>query len=129
MSYETTLRECPFCGGETWEPLSRRWKNAVGDISYSAYVHCPECEFSIETKSCGYETAEEAIEAATEAWNTRATLGSGTCRWQSEKHGPLYDVFSCSACGYEYAESRTDMGATDLTPNFCPNCGRKVVNE
>ncbi len=66
-----TLLPCPFCGGEAWEPLSKKWTNALGDESWSAYVHCPECNLTVETKSCGYETAGEAESAIIEEWNTR----------------------------------------------------------
>lgn len=83
-----------------------------------------ECQFDechgeskLEIWDC---TPEQAI---------AAMLGRGTCEWQCEKHGPLYDVYSCSVCKYEYAESRTDRGATDLVPNYCPNCGAKVVDK
>ena len=55
-----------------------------------------------------------------------AMAGAGECEWQLVKSGVLYDVWRCSACGYEHAESRTDPGATELDPNFCPNCGGRV---
>ena len=78
MSDETILLPCPFCGEEPWEPSPKRWTNAIGDESWSAFVHCPECILTVETKSCGYETAEAAIEDAARKWNTRATVGNGT---------------------------------------------------
>jgi len=57
-----------------------------------------------------------------------ATLGSGTCEWQLEHSGTLYDKWRCSKCGYLFVESRTDQGIKeDFEPNFCPNCGVKVV--
>ena len=49
-----------------------------------------------------------------------------TCEWQLVHCGPLYDKYRCSDCGYEYVESRTDDGATELDPNFCPKCGKAV---
>lgn len=55
-----------------------------------------------------------------------ATLGSGECEWLLEHSGTLYDKWRCSKCGYLHVESRTDGGATDLDPNFCPNCGKAV---
>ena len=54
-----------------------------------------------------------------------ATLG-GECEWVLEHSGTLYDRWRCSECGYEYVDSRTDSGATELDPRFCPNCGRRV---
>lgn len=55
-----------------------------------------------------------------------AELGSGTCEWLLEHSGTLYDKWRCSKCGYLHVESRTDGSATDLDPNFCPNCGKAV---
>ena len=55
-----------------------------------------------------------------------ATVDDGTCEWQLEHSGTLYDKWRCSKCGYLFVESRCDQGATELEPNFCPNCGRKV---
>lgn len=55
-----------------------------------------------------------------------AELESGTCEWLLEHSGTLYDKWRCSKCGYLHVESRTDGGATDLDPNYCPNCGKKV---
>ena len=57
-----------------------------------------------------------------------AELGSGTCEWVLEHIGTLYDKWRCSKCGYLFVESRTDQGIKeDFEPNFCPNCGAKVV--
>ena len=49
-----------------------------------------------------------------------------TCRIEYVKHGPFFDVLRFSCCGYEWAENRTDPGATEPDPNFCPNCGARV---
>ena len=53
-----------------------------------------------------------------------ATLGRETCRMEHVKDGPCYDVWRCSACGYEYAEN---VSMDSIVQNFCPNCGREVV--
>lgn len=52
-----------------------------------------------------------------------------TCKWTIKKSGAIYDVYKCTACGYEYAESRTDRGVkTELIcAKFCPNCGAEVI--
>ena len=55
-----------------------------------------------------------------------AELGSGTCEWILEHSGTLYDKWRCSKCGYLHVESRIDGGATDLDPNYCPNCGARI---
>ena len=62
-------------------------------------------------------TPEQAIEA---------TLGRGTCH--SDNNPPLlYDdpfrVFRCSECHHKVDLRRNPK------PNYCPNCGRKVVDE
>ena len=61
-------------------------------------------------------TPEQAVEA---------TLGRGTCH--SDNNPPLlYDdpfrVFRCSECHHKVDLRRNPK------PNYCPNCGRKVVD-
>lgn len=60
-----------------------------------------------------------------------ATLGSGTCEMETD-HDELELIASshedtwgyrCSACGWVF---RYDRG---IKPDYCPNCGRKVVSE
>ena len=63
-----------------------------------------------------YLTPEQAVEA---------TLGRGTCH--SDNNPPLlYDdpfrVFRCSECHH-----KVDL-RHNPKPNYCPNCGRKVVD-
>jgi len=76
---ETILLPCPFCGGNIREPITKRWTNCLGDVSYSAWVECEKCNLTIETDRCGYETEESAENAAIAAWNTRAKLENVTC--------------------------------------------------
>lgn len=52
-----------------------------------------------------------------------------TCRWELVNRGAIYDIYGCSRCGYEHVENKCDAGATELDPEFCPNCGAKVVND
>lgn len=56
-------------------------------------------------------TPEQAIEA---------TLGPGTCHdtWDTDLTGRLR--FQCSECG---------AVSLEIVPRFCPNCGRRVVDE
>lgn len=109
------LEPCPFCGGEA------TFVDAGSGLNY--YVGCADdscCGFA--EVGWAFKTREEAVAA----WNTRAER---TCRWEVVKHGAIYDVYRCSACGYEYAESRTDKGVKVewIDANFCPGCGAKVV--
>lgn len=63
-----------------------------------------------------------------------ATLGAGTCQGHMDQE--YFDchlvTFNCMACGWEGV---VDSGFVDYRfkesdmPNFCPNCGRKVMDE
>lgn len=55
-----------------------------------------------------------------------ATLGRGTCR----NVGYYIDGtrFKCSACGYN-GWTKYAADGNDRVPNYCPNCGREVVDE
>ena len=50
----------------------------------------------------------------------------GECEWVLEHSGTFYDKWRCSECGFLFVEPRCDQGYTDLEPNFCPKCGKKV---
>ena len=104
----TELKPCPFCGGE-----AKILRDIHGVVSCSCGA--------VVTAKHKNDTAE-----AIAAWNSRAER---TCKWELEHSGTLYDKWRCSKCGYLHVESRTDGGATDFDPNFCPNCGSKVVGE
>jgi Lar family restriction alleviation protein len=125
------LKFCPFCGGEASKRLFYRGKYRV---------HCNVCD------AHSGDVCNTEAEAA-EAWNTRTddyraaadywkrmfeetVLERRTCEWTLEHSGTLYDKWRCSECGYLFVESRTDNGIKeDFDPNYCPNCGRKVVKE
>lgn len=83
---------------------------------YWEMLDCEEREYAPEWDG---HTPDEALARIAE-------LESGTCEWLLEHSGTLYDKWRCSKCGYLHVESRTDGGATDLDPNYCPNCGKKV---
>lgn len=59
-----------------------------------------------------------------------ATLGRGTCKDLAEFRGfGTKTEFKCSECGYEYSAVGgfgCDYGDAPEF-NYCPNCGRKVV--
>lgn len=35
----------------------------------------------------------------------------------------------CSKCGYPFGKRNSDIGNPRGVPNFCPNCGARVVDE
>lgn len=114
------LKPCPFCGGEAH----------VVEGMYSSYqegyaVRCRHCALTLGASgrlgecyewSCCYETEAEAIEA----WNTRAER---TC------HEVLVDKHwrGCSECSYKW-EFMYGIGKCER-PNYCPDCGARVVSE
>lgn len=52
------------------------------------------------------------------------TVGRGTC------HDVGRYCFTCSECGHTTSEPHHMFNRNDpnVMPNFCPNCGRKVVD-
>lgn len=111
------LKPCPFCGGEAFVE-----DEGVGTEPERYWVwHERRNGCFVEGTGC-YEIESEAIEA----WNTRY---QPTCHWDIKHSGPMYDVYQCDVCGYEYAESRCDHGikVEIIDAKYCPNCGAKVV--
>ena len=139
-NYENELpkiKPCPFCGGEG-KTFIRDWD----DGTQSLWIECQSC--GAEAGHCGNE--QEAIEA----WNTRAgckdcaalNRAAGlwakadkrarelerTCRMTQSDYYPCAEddcmrlsmrMWMCSECEADYVGSK---------PNYCPNCGAKVVD-
>lgn len=97
-----TLLPCPFCGGEADAYQSGAWLRD----HFMWYVKCGRCF----TATCDKSTEAEAVAA----WNTRTER---TCRKviPDEMEGYVF----CSECGAEIGEYGY--------PNYCHNCGAKVV--
>ncbi len=119
----TELLPCPFCGGEAQvmhmelDSIEEGWKVwgvwCMDDLhaeEHGGYQHGHFID--------NFVTEAEAIAA----WNTRAER---TCEIKHIKSGAMYDVWRCSACGYEYAESVSDMS---IVGSYCPNCGAKAAD-
>lgn len=112
------LLPCPFCGGKN------QWIEDIDTmLGIRWYVFCPKCG----AQGGRSRTQVEAVNM----WNMRATLGNGTCEMETD-HDELELIASshedtwgyrCSACGWVF---RYDRG---IKPDYCPNCGRKVVSE
>lgn len=98
------LLPCPFCGGEAHTYKNNLW-----------HVACEQALCGCVTMSA-FITEAEAIDA----WNTRAER---TCRNVDEE----YPYFECSECGCHAVVGYRGSGAG--LPNYCPNCGAKVVSE
>ena len=102
------LLKCPFCGGEA-KPYNLGKKHLI---------ECDDCK---EYGHGAYVVARTEAEAI-EAWNTRAER---TC----ENIGYYIDStrFKCSECGYN-GWTKWAKDGEDRIPNYCPNCGAKVVS-
>lgn len=111
MTATEELRQMLDERGVKWEAPasydgSNRFDTVVGDNWFHEYdrgitVHCL--------------TPEQAVEA---------TLGPGTCHMTEhndlQPEGWYIHYWECSECGNHYRDK--------FPSNFCPNCGRKVVD-
>lgn len=108
------LKPCPFCGGEA---------NLVEDPHNWVWSIGCSNDKCLGFSGLGWTYTSER--EAAEAWNTRAER---TCRAiphdnlnESEGMGDAWEV--CSECGALLAVITDNQ----TTPNYCPNCGAKVV--
>lgn len=107
------LKPCPFCGGEAKIEIDE-------DGSAFVTVEHEDCCYldGIDTTQWFYAyDGKNPAQVAAEVWNRRAER---TCRdfgGMDGTDGDCYD-FACDACGY-----CCDV----MAPNYCPNCGAKVV--
>lgn len=110
----TELLPCPFCGGEA---RIFHFSSAIRDEVWRAVCDKPFCAQGPD----GYTEAE-----AIAAWNTRAER---TCEMRADGAHCMNGVefYECRSCG-EYSCIPTVMGKSE-PPNYCLNCGAKVVAE
>lgn len=106
-------KPCPFCGSEAGVDHDDD-HYSVSCTNYYCKVEC-FTDFSVPT----------SYDDAIKAWNNRY---EPTCTWKHTKSGPLYDVWVCCSCAYEYAESRTDRGVDNADFTYCPSCGARIVD-
>ncbi len=103
-----TLLPCPFCGGEAKLVTGTRRDGEY--VENCAFVRCERCGAkTYELHEC--MTPYEVQKCATELWNERAER---TCRMVDNGC-----ELCCSAC-----DGRIEY---DYEPNYCPNCGARVV--
>lgn len=102
------LKPCPFCGGEAEAYNCGPWLRD----HFMWYVKCSGCSSMTPNKP----TEAEAVEA----WNTRHVE---TCTIECNERFAnfAYRLYTLS-CGHTV----WTMGDA---PNYCPNCGAKVVDE
>lgn len=93
------------------------------------YGDDPDFQMCVETQC---KTTEQAIEVIV------ATLGPGKCNVDVLNTGDCagYEcseyIMHCNGCGHEFGHvlynEDGDVWMSEV-PNFCPNCGRRVVDE
>lgn len=104
------LKPCPVCCREPILSESNRWPEDRHVIGHT--VMCDNIDCWMYHLDGWYElTAEDAVNR----WNTRAER---TCHieWKPEVF-----AFVCDAC------DMIQMMAPNSNPNYCPNCGARVV--
>lgn len=106
-----------------WNPKRETFYHAANGVGFCA----DEYTDGVKIYTDATITPEQAI---------AATLGTGTCR--------ITRQFTCSECGHQYptrnyepyetCDGRTEYASLGYDmldcekPNYCPNCGRKVVD-
>lgn len=112
------LKPCPFCGGEA-RIIAKPYEPKV----------CVGCDDDTCLGFSGLGWLYDSEKEATEAWNRRAER---TCRVvpMDMAGNPPYRkgnwVFNalcdgCSECGFPFDTMNRGV------PNYCPNCGARVV--
>lgn len=131
----TELKPCPFCGGEAH--VSQALIVDMNIVTYS--VICDACGMGIFKARL---TPDEWValkdpQAAIDAWNTRESqpcyadeADHSRCKYSVNrgwvertcKQRRLFNLVSRECDGEYYQWHDEEM------PNFCPNCGAKVVD-
>ena len=113
MTATARLLPCLFCGGEA-------------HFAASSDGYAVECDGELCLRNAMQEHPSE--EYAALWWNTRSITAAavygyqaahGTCRIVKKKF-PYSEVPMCSECGRYWLED---------SDNFCPSCGRRVVDD
>ena len=112
------LKPCPFCGSEA--EIITAWNSVWGKDVYRIACSNKACPIDyIVTKQ--HATKAEAIAA----WNTRATLGRGTCEWVLADKWPN-ESGDDHVYGYTTECGHRHTWWPESLPNYCPSCGAHV---
>lgn len=109
------LLPCPFCGGEA---LNVEWVTLHDERGWAVACKNPEC-----LMNQGARILRTEAEAA-EAWNRRAERTCKVTYEYSGKQFPHCIHVKELSCGHEFRYYEPSY-----VPNFCPECGAKVVEE
>ena len=119
------LKPCPFCGGEY---VRCRW-NYMGDGFKYREIHCNDCGATLTKYS---EYIEDDIELCI-LWNIRAeqtctVTPDFNCSNCGKQIGVVRNWEMCETCDGRQTWKSLDHEVCDV-PNYCPNCGAKVVEQ
>lgn len=112
------LLPCPFCGSG-W--LYETWRN--GYLDETPIMFCNSCKAVVTWEQVEEEGVnDETRTFVREHWNTRAER---TCRVVCIIDGLIMDEPNSIelSCGHTFETW------DEVPPNYCPNCGAKVVGE
>lgn len=105
------VKHCPLCGDNGFVKASTRRKPSG---EWDARMKCEECGIELV---CSGATEDDALTAVLVKWNTRSER---TCVLEDIPYEPgRWEGVRCSSCGV------TDED-TDLTGNYCTNCGARI---
>lgn len=114
------LLYCPYCKAENAFTHVFEYQDEPRTY-YGAKTICGSCGARVESNNgdvVRYSSPKAAIEAAEKHWNTRA---EDTCSLTIQVDGLARGWWCCSECnGVAPAPDKF---------NYCPYCGRKVVEE
>lgn len=133
------LKQCPFCGSGALYETRRN-----GYLDETPTMFCNSCKAVVTWEQVEEEGVNDETKSfVREHWNTRAEYhgfeDAAVDAWKrikayQERTCKTVNVngyafrFECSLCGYVAIVHNCEVRLDEL-PNYCPNCGAKVVSE